>query len=111
MIKKPRVHIFVCTNFRDGSRRCCGPAGIDAHAWLKRLVECGHFEPGSIRVSRSGCMGACNEGPVLTSYPAGHWYAYSSFEDLEAILGVEVLREEGGVNHLRIDLSAAENGP
>jgi (2Fe-2S) ferredoxin len=50
------------------------------------LVELDLHGPGKIRVSKSGCLGRCAEGPCIVIYPEGLWYTYSSFADIDEII-------------------------
>ncbi len=38
------------------------------------------------RISSSGCLGRCSEGPVLAVYPQGVWYKYKNKEDIDQII-------------------------
>lgn len=46
---------------------------------------------GKIRISSSGCMGRCTEGPVLVIYPDGIWYRYQSQSDIDEIINEHLL--------------------
>jgi len=42
----------------------------------KRMNEEGLAEgEGAVRVNRAGCLGVCEQGPVMVVYPEGVWYA------------------------------------
>lgn len=86
-----KAHVFFCTNQRENGKACCG-----SHCSPKGAEEITHFAKewvrtrglkgvGGIRVSSAGCMGRCDEGPVLVVYPQGAWYTYASREDVEEI--------------------------
>lgn len=81
-------HIFVCTNQKESGKKCCGQAGGEnAWKWLKSAIEKqGLHGAGKIRVSRSGCLGRCAEGPWIVSYPQGNWLHYEKESDLPKIL-------------------------
>lgn len=89
-------HVFVCTNQKDGGKKCCHQAGAtEAVKYLKeRVAELGKGGPGGVRVSSSGCMGRCSEGPVIAIYPQGEWFTYHTEQELEAILQVAVLEQD-----------------
>lgn len=82
-------HLFICLNERDkGKRACGGPLAHDACDYLKKAVKQENKERGDmppIRVSQSGCLGRCEEGPVLVVYPEGKWYHYESLKEIEQI--------------------------
>ncbi len=83
-------HLFVCTNARhDACRKSCndhgeGDAALD---FLRgQAKEMGLIGPGKLRISGSGCLGACDDGPAMVLYPEGRWYTYADAEDLREIL-------------------------
>lgn len=61
-----------------------------AHA-KATLKSMGLTGPGKVRVSHSGCMGRCSEGPVMVIYPQAHWYTYTCQADIDEILQAEIL--------------------
>lgn len=80
-------HIFICTNVKEIGK-CCGkePIAKELLSKLKKDVkENGLGGESKIRISSSGCMGKCNEGPVAVSYPDGKWYNISEKEDLDEL--------------------------
>lgn len=86
-------HLFFCVNERQSGKRCCAqkearPACTAAKSLLKQL---GEYGPGKHRVSFSGCLGRCDEGPVLVIYPEGTFYQYDSIEDVKEIIQTHVL--------------------
>jgi (2Fe-2S) ferredoxin len=86
-------HVFFCENTRedDSTKLSCGKQ-IEVKALReyarKKLKNAG---VSSIRTSLSGCLGRCNEGPVLVIYPDGIWYKYSSQQDIDDIIEASVL--------------------
>ncbi|QIT56648.1 (2Fe-2S) ferredoxin domain-containing protein [Aquisalimonas sp. 2447] len=81
-------HVFVCTNRREDNIACCNNGvADDARAYLKdRIKALGENGPGRVRVSSSGCLGRCAEGPVLVVYPEATWYTWVDNEDLDDII-------------------------
>jgi (2Fe-2S) ferredoxin len=81
-------HIFICTNQKAAGKKCCADAGSGAFFdYLKeQLVTHNLHGPGKIRVSKSGCLGRCSEGPCLVIYPEGIWHTFTCFADLDKIL-------------------------
>jgi (2Fe-2S) ferredoxin len=100
MEEKPLPHekvVFVCTNRREpGERVCCAERGsVELHARLKELVkERGHRV--RIRVSKSGCMDRCEDGPNVMIFPDNVWLCGVEERDLEAILDRLVADVERG---------------
>jgi (2Fe-2S) ferredoxin len=82
-----KTHIFICTNKKE-HKRCC--EDHNAHEMVRYAKEqaaiLGLTKTRDFRISSSGCMGRCEQGPVLVVYPAGTWHSYSCKEDIDAIL-------------------------
>jgi sirohydrochlorin cobaltochelatase len=73
--KPMRKHVLVCGNVDCASRGSVTLAGT-----LRRLLkQTGHEQ--SVRVTRTGCMGRCGEGPTVAVYPDGIWYRGVKVED------------------------------
>lgn len=90
-------HIFVCTNQRDpdAPRGSCGAKGSSAiRDRLKQLVREAGLKS-VVRVNASGCLDACEFGPVAVSYPDGRWYGGLSLEDCERFFREEIVDGEG----------------
>ncbi len=85
-------HLFFCTNVKKSGERCCGQAQSQAMKDFAKnwLVKAGLHGKGQNRVSTSGCLGRCKEGPCLLVYPEGTWYTYQNEADIERILQKEV---------------------
>lgn len=78
--------IFICTNSRDGGAICCSRGGSEAiRDALKRYVKENGLQ-GKVRVSQSGCMDLCNQGPNVMIFPDGVWYKDVTLEDVPAII-------------------------
>ncbi|MEO5343450.1 MAG: NAD(P)H-dependent oxidoreductase subunit E [Gammaproteobacteria bacterium SHHR-1] len=98
-----RYHLFFCTNDRqDGSACCARHNARDARNYLKqRCKEAGIHQEGGVRINSAGCMGRCDQGPVIAVYPEGIWYSYVDQEDLDEILQSHLLKGQP-VQRLRI---------
>lgn len=81
-------HVFFCTNQRDDGKACCGDRGsADLREYAKaRTKALGIAGAGRVRVNIAGCMGRCEEGPVLVVYPEGTWYTYEDRDDIDEII-------------------------
>ena len=76
------VHIFVCTNDRQGKRASCADRQSPAlKAALKQFIKTQGWQ-GRVRVSTSGCMGCCNTGANVMLYPQGIWYQQVTMADI-----------------------------
>jgi len=90
-------HLFFCLNQREGNARpCCAAAGsASVRDYAKqRIKSLGLAGAGGVRVNTAGCLGRCDEGPVLVIYPEAVWYTYHSTDDVDEILDRHVLRGE-----------------
>lgn len=89
-------HIFICTNLKQSDKKCCAKGQPkDTAAFLKdKLKALNLWGPGKVRVSTSGCLGRCSLGPSLVIYPAGVWYHYASFNDLDEIIEQQLLQNK-----------------
>lgn len=81
-------HLFICTNQKAENKKCCAQGGGEFFfSYLKSKIKSLDLHgPGKIRVSKSGCLGRCAQGPCLVIYPEGVWYTYSSESDLDEII-------------------------
>lgn len=89
-------HVFLCTNQKKEGKICCANSGGEEffHYLKSRLVALGLHGYGKIRVSKSGCLGRCGEGPCLVIYPEGVWYSYSSYTDIDHIIDQHLIAGE-----------------
>ncbi|HOC67298.1 MAG: Ferredoxin, 2Fe-2S [Candidatus Hydrogenedentes bacterium ADurb.Bin101] len=93
MERNPLPHqkiVYVCLNEREAGPCCAAKGSTDIHALLKEAVKTRGLNT-KIRVSRSGCMGRCGNGPNVLVFPDGVWYSGVCPDDVETILG-EVLQ-------------------
>ena len=83
-----RCHLFVCTNVRENNldNPGCGTrGGVLLKALLKQAVKDRGWKE-QVRVSTSGCMGLCTQGPNVMIYPQGIHFSTVTPEDIPAIL-------------------------
>ncbi len=92
-LRKPAFtkYIFVCENVRENGEVCCGPHSM-GKGYVERLKEAVKKQglKGKIRVSRTGCLDVCAEGPNILVYPEGRWYCRVAEEELESIIQKEI---------------------
>jgi (2Fe-2S) ferredoxin/predicted O-methyltransferase YrrM len=69
-----RHHVFVCTQQKPEGVTACAASGSFAllETLGKALQEEGLDD--EVQVTTCGCMGLCDEGPVMVVYPEGTWY-------------------------------------
>jgi (2Fe-2S) ferredoxin len=67
--------VLICTNDRQGARKACADgAALQLREQLKELVRQAALHD-RVRVSATGCMGLCAEGPNVLIYPQGLWFS------------------------------------
>ncbi len=83
-----RHHVFFCCNQRPPGETCCNNHGAGAvKDYAKdRISELGLRSKGRIRINQAGCLGRCDDGPVLVVYPDNVWYTYVDKEDVDEII-------------------------
>jgi len=81
-------HLFFCVNQRAEGEDCCANLGSQAlRDYAKnRIKELGLSGVGKTRINMAGCLGRCDEGPVLVVYPEETWYTYLDKEDIDEII-------------------------
>lgn len=78
-------HIFFCTNQRAPGETCCNNHGADKmQAYTKEKAK--ELGLPDIRVNKAGCLGRCDQGPLLVVYPEAVWYTYVDQEDIDEII-------------------------
>jgi (2Fe-2S) ferredoxin/predicted O-methyltransferase YrrM len=81
-----RFHIFVCTQQKPEGVVSCPSSGsfavLDALDRETQARGLGH----EVQLTTCGCMGLCDEGPVMVAYPAGVWYRRVRPSDVGEIL-------------------------
>ena len=81
-----RHHVFVCTQEKPEGVTCC-PGNGSLH-----VLQALHRELGSqgldneVQVTTCGCLGLCDEGPIMTTYPEGIWYRNIKEQDVAEIV-------------------------
>jgi (2Fe-2S) ferredoxin/predicted O-methyltransferase YrrM len=94
-----RFHLFVCTQQKPEGVPSCPASGscavLDA---LDREIRARGFNS-DVQLTTCGCMGLCDEGPVMVVYPAGVWYRRVQPSDVSEIVGTH-LRDGKPVDRL-----------
>ncbi len=97
-------HLFFCTNHRADGKDCCARR-IEAESLRSyakdRCKALNIFGPGMVRINSAGCLGRCDEGPVMVVYPEGVWYTFVDREDIDEIIDSH-LRNGKVVERLRL---------
>jgi len=77
-------YLFVCENQRfEGD--CCGKAGARLRELLKQAVKDENLSD-RVRVSRSGCLDVCSEGPNVLLMPDCVWFKHVEEKDVPQIV-------------------------
>jgi (2Fe-2S) ferredoxin/predicted O-methyltransferase YrrM len=81
-----RHHVFVCTQQKPEGVTCCPASGSMS------VLGALHGELGKqglsseVQVSTCGCLGLCDEGPIMIVYPEGTWYRKLTPADVPEIV-------------------------
>lgn len=92
-----RKIIFVCTNQREaGERVCCmAGGGGELRDKLKAMVKARQMRS-RVRVSQSGCLDKCEDGPNIMVFPDNVWFSHVTEADLESIVAAVARSLETG---------------
>ena len=81
-----RFHLFVCTQQKPEGIPSCAAHGSQAVLEaLDREIETRGLG-NDVQLTTCGCMGLCDEGPVMVVYPAGVWYRHVQPQDVSEIV-------------------------
>ena len=96
-------HVFFCCNQRPEGEGCCAAHGaIELQTYAKdRIAALGLKGKGKVRINKAGCLGRCDEGPVLVVYPDNVWYTFVDKADVDEIIA-EHLQKGRIVERLKI---------
>ncbi|HIC09147.1 MAG TPA: (2Fe-2S) ferredoxin domain-containing protein [Aquificales bacterium] len=87
-------HVLVCMARKPNPMMpSCGAKGSDQIA-MKFQEEVMKRGLQNVLVSVTGCLGACEMGPVVVVYPDGVWYGNVKPEDVEEIIEKHILGGE-----------------
>lgn len=89
-------HVLVCENVRD-EEHPRGSCGRHCSEEIRAALKKGLRERGLTTVYRanaSGCLDACEHGPVVVVYPDAVWYGGVKVEDVEEIIETHVIGGE-----------------
>ena len=96
-------HVFFCTNQREGGASCCADfQASQARDYVKERVKKLNLDLNNqVRINSAGCLGRCEEGPVIVIYPEAVWYTYVDQSDVDEIID-EHLQHGRVVERLKI---------
>lgn len=79
---KPTHHFFVCASFRAGGDPK-GTCSKKNSAEFLPYIENEILDRGmDAQITATGCLKACDYGPVMIVQPQGHWYGKVESEDI-----------------------------
>jgi (2Fe-2S) ferredoxin len=83
-----KYHVFFCVNQRAEGEGCCANFGSQQmRDYAKdKLKQLGMHGEGQVRVNMAGCLGRCEQGPVIVVYPQETWYTFVDEEDIDEII-------------------------
>ena len=81
-----RIHLFVCTQQKpEGVSSCPAKGSFAVLDLLDREIHALGLSR-DVQLTTCGCMGLCDEGPVMVIYPEGVWYRRVQPSDVSAIV-------------------------
>ncbi len=82
-----RRHVFVCMQEKpEGAASCPANKSLPVLQALEREVMSQGLDD-DVQITTSGCLGLCDDGPILIVYPEGVWYHKVKAEDVAEIVG------------------------
>jgi len=82
-----RIHLFVCTQQKpEGVPSCPASGSFAVLESVDREIQQRHLDR-EVQLTTCGCMGLCDEGPIMVVYPAGVWYRRVQPSDVAEIVG------------------------
>jgi (2Fe-2S) ferredoxin/predicted O-methyltransferase YrrM len=85
-----RQHIFVCTQEKPEGVTSCPNSGSwrIVQALERELVS--HGLDDQVQVTTCGCLGLCDDGPIMIVYPEGAWYRGLKESDVHEIVAAHL---------------------
>ena len=81
-----QYHVFVCMQEKpEGVKSCSSSCSGDVIAALHRDLDKAGLAD-KVQVTTCGCLGLCDEGPVVIVYPDGIWYRQVKAPDVPEIV-------------------------
>ncbi|MFH0880046.1 MAG: (2Fe-2S) ferredoxin domain-containing protein [Lentisphaerota bacterium] len=83
---QPDYHIFVCNSFRlsgEPQGLCNKKGSVDLLQFLENEIAARGL---NAIVTSSGCLKACEKGPVMVVYPGAWWYGELNEERIDTLL-------------------------
>jgi (2Fe-2S) ferredoxin/SAM-dependent methyltransferase len=85
-----RFHFFVCTQQKpEGVPSCPASGSLAVLTGLDRELQARGLDR-DVQLTTCGCMGLCDEAPVMVVYPAGVWYRRVQPSDVSEIVAAHL---------------------
>src|SRR5208282_4392936 len=85
-----RFHLFVCTQQKpEGVPSCPASGSFAVLGALDREIQARGLD-NNVQLTTCGCMGLCDEAPVMVVYPAGVWYRRVQPADVSEIVATHL---------------------
>ena len=89
-----RFHVFVCTQEKpEGATSCSAGGSLGVLQALQRETGANNLDA-EVQLTTCGCLGLCDEGPILVVYPEGVWYRKVRPEDVPEIVSSHLSRSK-----------------
>ena len=86
-----RFHIFVCTQQKpEGVASCPASGSMAVLGELDREIQARGMG-NDVQLTTCGCLGLCDEGPMMVVYPEGVWYRRVQPPDVAEIVSKHLL--------------------
>ena len=86
-----RFHLFLCTQQKpEGIPSCPASGSLAVLDGLDREIQARGLNH-DVQLTTCGCLGLCDEGPIMVVYPAGVWYRRMQASDVSAIVDAHLL--------------------
>lgn len=79
-MNKYRKHVFVCTSYD-----CASYGSEELIEMLRQRLQERNLAS-EIKLTKSGCLKECEDGPIVLIYPDGVWYSRVLPEDVDEIV-------------------------
>jgi (2Fe-2S) ferredoxin len=84
-----RYHLLFCVQEKPPGKPCCAAGGNpELFAYAKQQLA--QLNLPGVRVSHTGCLGRCRQGPSLVIYPEGVWYQLHSTADVDVVIAEHI---------------------
>jgi (2Fe-2S) ferredoxin/predicted O-methyltransferase YrrM len=81
-----RYHVFVCTQPKPEGVPSCPSNGSLHLLWALEQEITAQGLDNEVQLTTCGCLGLCDDGPMMIVYPEGTWYHQAKPEDIPEIV-------------------------